>query len=129
MKTDQIRPDSQFTVITDRLQKYIDESQVKDGLIIIQIVDAEAAVISCKASSNTYEDIVDDLTRLIPTKQEVQTEDKAGLSKRLRSSMLGRSLVLPVSDKRLQLGSDEDIHLVSFSSSRHDIKVAMRAIS
>lgn len=128
MHKEMISPKSKFTDITDNIDKYINELDLQDGIVVLQVKDSEYAVVVTNSDPAHHEDIYLDLVRVIPTKLEVESEDVSALARQVRTSILGRSMPLSVVDSSLQLQTTDRVYLVTYLDSEAEVEVLMTAI-
>ena len=128
MHKEMISPKSKFTDITDNIDKYINELDLQDGIVVLQVKDSEYAVVVTNSDPAHHEDIYLDLVRVIPTKLEVKSEDVSALARQVRTSILGRSMPLSVVDSSLQLQTTDRVYLVTYLDSEAEVEVLMTAI-
>ena len=128
MHKEMISPKSKFTDITDNIDKYINELDLQDGIVVLQVKDSEYAVVVTNSDPAHHEDIYLDLVRVIPTKLEVESEDVSALARQVRTSILGRSMPLSVVQGSLQLQTTDRVYLVTYLDSEAEVEVLMTAI-
>ena len=128
MHKEMISPKSKFTDITDNIDKYINELDLQDGIVVLQVKDSEYAVVVTNSAPAHHEDIYLDLVRVIPTKLEVESEDVSALARQVRTSILGRSMPLSVVQGSLQLQTTDRVYLVTYLDSEAEVEVLMTAI-
>ena len=129
MHKEMILPESKFTDITDKIDNFISQLDLQDGIVVLQVKDSEYAIVVTNSDTAHQEDIYNDLIRVIPTKLEVQSEDVSALARQVRTSILGRSLPLSVVEGSLRLQASDKVYLVTYDDQQSDVEVLMTAIS
>lgn len=119
----------EFTVRTRKTQEMVDITQqvaemvrgakVADGLCLVYVPHATAAVvINENADPNVCLDILDAMGRLVP--EGVWRHDRVdnNAAAHIKATMLGPSEAVPVRGGRLQLGTWQSLMLVEFDGPR-----------
>ncbi len=127
MRKEIIRLEAGKKFITTLVKDYVDlQKPVK--LVSIQVLQTNAAVLCCEGTDHTITDIRDDLIRLVPTQEEVLSQDKAKLAYMIRSSVLGRSISLAVCEGELLLGEREEIVILGFPEQMTEVSIGLSSI-
>jgi secondary thiamine-phosphate synthase enzyme len=113
--------------ITPEVQEQLSKTDVKNGIVTLFVSGSTAGVSTIEFESGLLADFKDMWERNIPRdieyKHNLAWGDGNGHS-HVRASLLGASLVVPFSDKKLALGTWQQIVLVDFDNrprSRHII--------
>jgi secondary thiamine-phosphate synthase enzyme len=114
--------------ITDRVQRVVRESGVSEGICLVYVPHATAAVIiNENADPNVCKDILDALGRLIPDGTWLHDRIDNNASAHIKASVLGPSEAVPVRSGRLRLGTWQNIMLVEFDGPRdRSVEVVVR---
>ncbi len=105
--------------ITSRVADVVTQSGIGDGICLVYVPHATAAVvINENADPNVCEDILDALAGLIPEGrwQHDRIDDNAAAH--IKATILGPSETLPVKSGRLRLGTWQSILLVELDGPR-----------
>ncbi len=105
--------------ITSPVQQQLSEAGVKDGAVIVFITGSTAGVTTIENEPGLISDFKDMWERVVP-KNIGYRHDRAwgegnGYS-HVRASLLGASLVVPFNDKRLSLGTWQQLVVVDFDN-------------
>ena len=105
--------------ITGELSSAVDESGVATGQLTVIVPGSTGAVTTIEFEPGLLEDLPEFFEKIIPSgiryRHDETWGDGNGYS-HVRASLLGGSLVVPVSEKRLTLGTWQQIVLVDFDN-------------
>lgn len=107
--------------ITQDVKDFAESSGVQSGLCVVFTPHTTAALtITSFWDPNGFEDLQDEICRLIPTRidfkhQHDTPQDAAG---HVKSSLMGVSLPLIIEDGKLLLGSSQGIFFLEFDGPR-----------
>lgn len=105
--------------ITERVQQFVKQSGVAEGICLVYVPHATAAlVINENADPNVCKDILDALARLIPDGTWLHDRIDNNASAHIKASILGPSEAIPIHASRLKLGTWQSIMLVEFDGPR-----------
>jgi secondary thiamine-phosphate synthase enzyme len=105
--------------ITAEVQKEVERSGVKDGIALVYTKHTTTAIIINENESGLKEDILNALERLIPRGAGYlhdRIDDNA--DSHLRAILLGNSVVVPVVNGRLDLGTWQRIMFIELDGPR-----------
>lgn len=108
--------------LTDDVKGFVEGSGVKEGQCIVFTPHTTAGLtITSFWDPKGFEDIQDEICRLIPTKinfkhQHDTPQDAAG---HVKSSLIGVSLALPIHEGKLVLGHSQGIYFLEFDGPRN----------
>lgn len=106
--------------ITPDVKNIISESKVKHGICHVYLPHATAALtINENADPNIQEDILKVINKLVPEHDNYlhdQIDNNAAAH--IKSTLIGVSVNIPISDNTLQLGTWQDIFLCEFQGPR-----------
>lgn len=116
--------------ITGEVQKAIDESDVREGLVLVNPMHITASVIINDDESGLHRDFERVLERLVPEKPHSQYdhngfEDNADAH--IKRSLMGREVVAAITNGRLDFGTWEQIFYYEFDGKR-DKRVLIKII-
>lgn len=112
------RKDKQVLDITSRIEQYLLQTGVSNGLCNIFVTHTTAAITTGEAIEGTDADLMETLERMIPPINFRHGHDPAHAPDHMISSIVGASLTLPVNDGKLQLGTWQRILLVECNGPR-----------
>ncbi len=134
-----------FHQITDQIRQTVKESEIRDGICLVfsrhttcsVITDEDALDMSVTGLTTLQQDLAEVMERLIPTCRREglylhpgpralsfaaeHGEDARGCHNtdaHLRSSLVGRSVTIPVTDGELDLGDFSHVYFVDFDQTR-----------
>lgn len=108
--------------LTDIVKEYVKSTGIQEGQCMIFTPHTTAALtITSFWDPRGFEDIMDEIDRLIPTKinfkhQHDTPQDAAG---HVKSSLIGVSLAIPVHEGKLILGHSQGIYFLEFDGPRN----------
>jgi secondary thiamine-phosphate synthase enzyme len=117
--------------ITSQVAKNVEKSGVNSGIVTLFMVGSTAGITTIEYEPNLLSDFQNMWDRVIP--QNISYEhnktwgDGNGHS-HVRASMLGASLVIPFVNKRLSLGTWQQIVLVDFDNRPRSRKIAIQIL-
>ena len=109
----------EFVRITDKIEKIVSESGVKEGLVLINPMHITAAVIVNDDEEGLKRDFIDVLERLVPYKANYRHnvgEDNAAAH--IWRQLMGHQVVMPITNGKLDLGPWEQIFYCEFDGQR-----------
>ena len=105
--------------ITSEVQKEVEKSGVKNGIAVVYTQHTTAAVIINENESGLREDIEFVLDRLIPRGAGYMHDTiDNNADSHLRAILLGNSVVVPITDGKLDLGTWQRIMFVELDGPR-----------
>ncbi len=105
--------------ITSEVQKEVDKSGVKDGIAVVYTQHTTTAIIINENESGLKEDIVFVLDKLIPRGAGyMHDEIDNNADSHLRAIFLGNSVVVPITNGKLDLGTWQRIMFVELDGPR-----------
>lgn len=117
--------------ITEKVEEIIKKSQVQDGVALVFVLGSTAGLTTIEFEPNLVKDLQDFFEKIIPKDAPYRHDqtwgDNNGFS-HLRASLLGSSLVLPVVDSKLQLGTWQQIVFVDFDNRARDREILVQVM-
>jgi len=110
----------EFINITDEVQKALEKSQVKEGLILVSAMHITAGVYVNDAESGLIADIEEWLEKLAPFRRDYchhQTGESNG-DAHLKNLLIGHEVVLPVTNGKLDFGPWQQVYYAEFDGQR-----------
>ncbi len=105
--------------LTNYLYDFIEESRINDGLITIFVVGSTAGLTTIEYENGLLQDFKNIINELIPRnpayKHHLAWHDDNGHS-HLRASLIGSSISIPFSNKKLDLGTWQQVVLIDFDT-------------
>ena len=118
-----------FVNITTKIQQIVTESQIKDGLVLINPMHITASIFINDAESGLIKDFKEWLEKLAPQNfnyHHHQTGEDNGFS-HLWRTIMGRETTVAVTDGRLDFGTWEQIFYGEFDG-RRDKRILVKVI-
>ena len=116
--------------ITPEVSQKCNLLKIKNGIVNISVIGSTGALTTCEFEPGLNQDIKDIFDKLIPAGHYNHDEawgDGNGHS-HLRSSLVGPSLTIPFSDKKLILGTWQQIIFIDFDNRPRDRKIVCQFI-
>ncbi len=110
----------EFINITDEVQKALEKSQIKEGLILVSAMHITAGVYVNDAESGLIADIEEWLEKLAPFRRDYQhhhTGESNG-DAHLKNLLIGHEVVVPVTNGRLDFGPCQQVYYAEFDGQR-----------
>jgi secondary thiamine-phosphate synthase enzyme len=108
----------EFIDITDKVQKEVDDSRVKDGIIFLYVPHTTAGLtINENYDRAVKQDIIGKLSNLIP-KDNNYLHGEGNSDSHIKSSLIGNEKFLFIEDKKIVLGRWQGIFLCEFDGPR-----------
>jgi len=105
--------------ITPQVEQQVDEAGINNGVVTVFITGSTAGISTIEFESGLLSDFQDmwqrNVPKNIPYNHDRRWGDNNGYS-HVRASLLGASLVVPFNDKKLTLGTWQQIVLVDFDN-------------
>ena len=113
--------------ITDNINSWLTKEQINSGQLTIFIKHTSASLcIQENASSDVMKDIYDFITKLVPEDPSLyrhNIEGKDDMPAHIKSMLTQTSLIIPVSNKKMNLGTWQGIFLIEHRSSSMQRKI------
>ena len=110
----------EFISITDEVQKALEKSQIKEGLILVSAMHITAGVYVNDAESGLIADIEEWLEKLAPFRRDYRhhhTGESNG-DAHLKNLLIGHEVVVPVTNGRLDFGPWQQVYYAEFDGQR-----------
>lgn len=115
------RKKDQVIDITDLVENYLREENNADGLCSLFVAHTTCAITTADLDPGTDLDLLDALRQLLPEIAYRHPHDPGHTSDHILSSLLGPSLVIPYSRRRLLLGTWQRVILVELDGPRQRV--------
>ena len=110
----------EFINITDEVQKALEKSQIKEGLILVSAMHITAGVYVNDAESGLIADIEEWLEKLAHFRRDYRhhhTGESNG-DAHLKNLLIGHEVVVPVTNGRLDFGPWQQVYYAEFDGQR-----------
>ena len=109
----------EFIDITDKVRQAVKKSGVGEGLCVVYVPHTTAGVtVNENADPSVSRDIIATLARLIPRDDPDYRHVEGNSDSHVKSSLVGFSHVIPISDSGLTLGTWQGIFFCEFDGPR-----------
>ncbi len=110
----------EFVRITERVERVIEESGVKEGLVLINPMHITAAVIVNDNEEGLKKDYLTVLERLVPYRADYRHNDTGedNAASHIWRQFMGHQVVMPITKGKLDLGTWEQIFYCEFDGQR-----------
>ena len=105
--------------ITSQVDQQVVETNINSGIVVIFVSGSTAGITTIEFESGLIADLQEMWQRLIPENVTYHHDRRWGDGNgyaHVRASLLGASLIIPFQDKRLTLGTWQQIVLVDFDN-------------
>jgi secondary thiamine-phosphate synthase enzyme len=116
----QTKKHREYINITPEVERILDKSKIKDGMILVSAMHITAGVYVNDAESGLIQDIDDWLEKLAPFSPDYRhhrTGESNGDS-HLKSLLIHHEVIVPVTDGRLDFGPWQQIYYAEFDGQR-----------
>ncbi len=117
--------------ITDKTQKIIQESKIKNGIVTIFVSGSTAALTTIEYEPGLLSDFPKMLEKIVPKNIDYSHEqmwhDGNGHS-HVRASLVGPSITIPFSDSQLLLGTWQQIVLIELDTRSRNRNLVLQII-
>ena len=104
--------------ITDRVHEELSEQKFKEGLCNLFLTHTTASLTTADLDPGTDQDYLDAFEKMIPKLNFRHPHDPSHMPDHILSSLIGISLVLPVENGKLVLGTWQRVILIEFDGPR-----------
>lgn len=105
--------------ITPKVAQEINDEQISRGLVSLFVSGSTAALTTVEYEPGLIKDLKEFFEKLVPSNRRYHHDDRWGDDNgfsHLRASLLGPSLQVPIANRRLALGTWQQIILVDFDN-------------
>ncbi|MFP4028218.1 MAG: secondary thiamine-phosphate synthase enzyme YjbQ [Candidatus Brocadiia bacterium] len=111
------RADIDIVDVTDDVAELVDDGSIEDGVVTVFIPGSTGAVTTIECEPGLVQDVKEYFDRVVPKDDyyhhEERWHDKNGHS-HVRASLVGPSVSIPFRDRRLMLGTWQQIVFMDF---------------
>lgn len=110
---------SEFVDITQEVDEIVRKSETKEGMCYVYIPHTTAGVmINENADPSVRKDIINKLDNIVPW-NGIYTHCEGNAAAHIKSTLMGSSVSIPISEGRLLLGRWQGIYFCEFDGPRH----------
>ncbi|MBI2470917.1 MAG: YjbQ family protein [Planctomycetes bacterium] len=110
---------SEFINITPEIHKIVQRLEFREGVCYVYVPHTTAAVtINENADPSVQKDILNELNKIVPWDGHY-THMEGNAAAHIKSTIVGSSVYIPVSDGKLALGTWQGIFFCEFDGPRH----------
>jgi len=120
----------QLIDITREVTQFVEDSRTRDGILMVSVPHATAAVIANENEGGLLNDILEKVQEVFPQSFEYEhnrIDDNADAH--LAATFLGHSRAFPVEDQRLVRGTWQNIFIVELDGPRRRREVHLSLVS
>jgi secondary thiamine-phosphate synthase enzyme len=119
---------SQMLDITDNVQRIVERSGVREGVVCLQSLHTTGALtINENADPDVVRDVRAKMERLVPRDETFYRHAEGNSDSHLKTSMFGPSLMVLISEGRLVLGTWQGVYFCEWDGPR-DRRVAVQVL-
>jgi len=109
-----------FVLITPKVQKVVDESKIKNGVVFVNALHNTAALIIQENDSTIHRDLINFLEKVVPMKEKYfhNYEGNENATAHIKSNILGTFVTIPLKDEKMVLGTWQNIFFVELFEAR-----------
>jgi secondary thiamine-phosphate synthase enzyme len=110
----------EFINITEEVEKALEKSQIKEGLILVSAMHITAGVYVNDAESGLIADIEEWLEKLAPFRRDYR-HHRTGESNgdaHLKNLLIGHEVIVPVTNGKLDFGPWQQVYYAEFDGQR-----------
>lgn len=117
--------------ITDKVDSIIEKSKINDGIVTVFVPGSTGGLTTIEYESGLLSDFPDMMEKLIPYKAYYEhnaTWGDANGASHLRASLIGPSLTIPFKNKKMILGTWQQIIFVDFDTHGRNRNIIVQII-
>lgn len=124
-------PETDLIDITDEVSRLVESSGIKNGAVVLFVPGSTASLSTIEYEPNLIEDFKNIMERLVPSdiqyKHKETWGDDNGKS-HVRASLVGPSLTVPFKNRKLLLGTWQQIVLMDFDVPARNREIIVQII-
>jgi secondary thiamine-phosphate synthase enzyme len=105
--------------LTERVNDAVAKTRMQEGVCVLFVTHTTAALTTGEVGEGTEEDLLEVIEQVIPHIRFRHAHDPSHAWSHMASSLLGPSLIIPVSQGRLVLGTWQSVLLIELDGPRH----------
>lgn len=117
--------------ITNQVSKAIQDSKIKDGIVNIFVKGSTASVSTIEFEPNLVKDFEDAMERLVPSDikyRHTETWGDDNGKSHVRATMMGPGINVPFKDKKLMLGTWQNLIVIDFDTRAREREIILQII-
>jgi len=117
--------------ITDDLQKIVEQEKIIDGILTVFVPGATGSVATIEYEDGLIKDTKEfflELVREDKIYKHNRTHFNGNATSHLRATLLGPSLVIPITENRLQLGVWQHVVFIDFDNRERNREIIVKII-
>ena len=114
--------------LTEEINRRLEKIKATDGIVHLQVMHTTSALTTADLDPGTDDDYLDAIDKMFPNGNWNHPHDPGHVGDHIMSSIIGPSVVLDVTDGKLELGTWQEVVLVELSGPRTR-KISMTFIS
>ncbi len=120
----------EFIKLTNQIENFVSESNIKEGLCLVNCLHATGAIIINEDEEGLKQDFLDNVAKLLPDSRTYKhnTHDNNAAA-HISSSLFGSNQTLIIKNGRVQRGTWQDIFFLELDGPRQSRKVLLKIIS
>ena len=125
------KPDLDIVDITGQVQKAVQESKVKNGIVTAFVPGSTASISTMEFEPNLVKDVKETLEKLVPKNKEYHHHETWGDDNghaHVRATMFGPSANIPFKNGKLLLGTWQQLVLLDFDVPAREREIILQII-
>ena len=117
--------------ITDEVQRFVEESGKDEGTVLIFSTGSIGAITTIEYEPGLVKDLPRVMEKIAPYSEHYEhhrTWNDDNGSSHVKSAIVGVSILVPFSNRRLMLGTWQQIVLINFDTRRRNRKVILHVL-
>lgn len=117
--------------ITDSVSEIVKESQINNGMVLVSVIGSTASITTIEYEPALVADMKDHLERIASSKESTRHGDTWGDDNgfsHIRATVMGPSLVVPLSAGRIVLGTWQQIVVIDHDNRPRDRKIFVQVM-
>lgn len=113
------RGNNEIINITTDVEEVVKKSGIREGIVTVFVVGSTAGITTIEYEPGLMKDLPESLENIAPMKKRYHHDDTWNDGNgyaHIRSSIIGTSLTIPITDARLESGTWQQIVLVDFDN-------------
>ena len=114
--------------ITSLVQKEVEKETIEEGIVFLFVLGSTASLTTIENDENLYRDLKEMLEKIVPYSKNYHHHktwgDDNGAS-HLKASLFGPSLVIPVKNRKLYLGTWQRVVVIDFDTREREREIVI----
>jgi secondary thiamine-phosphate synthase enzyme len=128
----QTEGNSDIIDITPSLEKIVAEENLNDGILFLNVIGSTAALTTMEYEPGQIQDLENIISKVIPYRRDYAhnaTWHDDNAHSHLRSSFIKTNFFVPVTDRKLDLGTWQQVVLIDFDNRPRRRKIVVKILS